>query len=88
MTNLAIQIILVFAITEDISCLEKAKKFIEDAGYSFPVYYDTDLDAAYTYGVNSIPATYFIDAEGHAVVRRQGIIDADTLQYGIDMLTE
>ena len=68
--------------------VEKAKKFIEDAGYSFPVYYDTDLDAAYTYGVNSIPATYFIDAEGHAVARGQGAIDADTLQYGIDMLTK
>ena len=68
--------------------IEKAKKYIEDAGYVFPVYYDTDLDAAYKYGVNSIPATYFIDAEGHAVARGQGAIDADTLQYGIDMLTK
>jgi hypothetical protein len=46
------------------------------------------LDAAYKYGVNSIPATYFIDAEGHAIARGQGAIDADTLQYGIDMLTK
>ncbi len=68
--------------------IEKAKKFVEDAGYTFPVYYDTDLDAAYKYGVNSIPATYFIDAEGHAIARGQGAIDADTLQYGINMLTK
>ncbi len=68
--------------------LEKAKKFVEESGYSFPVYYDTDLDAAYKYGVNSIPATYFIDKSGHAVARGQGAIDADTLQYGIDMLTK
>ena len=67
--------------------VEKAKKFIEDSGYSFPVYFDTDLDAAYTYGVNSIPATYFIDAEGHAIARGQGAIDAETLQYGIDMIS-
>ena len=66
--------------------LESAKKFVEESGYSFPVYYDTDLDAAYQYGVNSIPATYFIDAEGHAIARGQGAIDAETLQYGIDML--
>ena len=68
--------------------IEKAKKFVEESGYSFPVYYDTDLDAAYKYGVNSIPATYFIDQSGHAVARGQGAIDADTLQYGIDMLTK
>ena len=68
--------------------MEKAKKFVEESGYSFPVYYDTDLDAAYKYGVNSIPATYFIDKSGHAVARGQGAIDADTLQYGIDMLTK
>lgn len=67
--------------------LESAKKFIENSGYSFPVYFDTDLDAAYTYGVNSIPATYFIDAEGHAIARGQGMIDAETLQYGIDMIS-
>ncbi len=66
--------------------IETAKKFIEDTGYSFPVYYDTDMDAAMTYGVNSLPSTYFIDAEGHAIARGQGAIDAETLQYGIDMI--
>lgn len=67
---------------------ETAKKFVEDSGYSFPVYYDTDMDAAMTYGVNAVPSTYFIDAEGHAIAVAQGIIDAATLQAGIDMLTE
>ena len=68
--------------------LEKAKKFIEDSGYSFPVYYDTDVDAAMTYGVTSIPSTYFIDAEGHAVAWAQGMIDAMTLQKGIDLIVD
>ena len=67
--------------------IEIAKKFVEDAGYSFPIYYDTDMDAAMTYGVNSLPSTYFIDAEGHAVARGQGAIDAETLRYGIDMIS-
>ncbi len=67
--------------------VEVAKKFIEEAGYSFPIYFDTDMDAAMTYGVNSLPSTYFIDAEGHAIARGQGAIDAETLQYGIDMIS-
>ena len=66
--------------------IEKAKAFVEESGYSFPVYYDTDLDAAMTYGVSSIPSTFFIDAEGHAVAWAQGMIDGETLQKGIDML--
>ena len=68
--------------------LETAKKFVEESGYSFPVYYDTDVDAAMTYGVSSIPSTYFIDSEGHAIAWAQGMIDAETLQTGIDMITE
>ena len=67
--------------------LEKAKKFVEESGYTFPVYYDIDMDAAMTYGVNSIPSTYFIDAEGHAIARAAGMIDAETLQYGIQMIS-
>ena len=67
--------------------VEAAKKFIEDSGYSFPIYFDTDLDAAMTYGVNSLPSTYIIDAEGHAIARGQGAIDAETLKYGIDMIS-
>lgn len=68
--------------------LETAKAFIEESGYSFPVYYDTDMDAAMTYGVSSLPSTFFIDAEGYAVAWAQGMIDAATLQKGIEMLKE
>lgn len=66
--------------------VEKAKAFVEESGYGFPVYYDTDMDAAMTYGVSSIPSTFFIDAEGYAVAWAQGMIDAATLQKGIEML--
>ena len=67
--------------------LSSAKAFISEKGYTFPVFYDTDYDAAMTYGVNSLPSTYFIDAEGHAIARGQGAIDAETLKYGIDMIS-
>ncbi|MBR3998317.1 MAG: TlpA family protein disulfide reductase [Clostridia bacterium] len=66
--------------------LESAKEFIAEKEYTFPVFYDTDTDAAATYGVYSLPTTYFIDAEGYAIAQATGAIDADTLQRGIDMI--
>ena len=66
--------------------LESAADFIAEQGYTFPVYYDTDSSAAIAYGVYSIPATYFIDADGYAVAQATGAIDSDTLQRGIDMI--
>ena len=50
--------------------------------------YDTASDAAIAYGAYSLPTTYFIDAEGHAVAQATGAIDGETLQIGIDMIYE
>ena len=68
--------------------LSTASAFIAAQGYTFPVYYDTALDAATKYGIYSVPATYFIDAEGNAVAQASGAIDAATLEYGISLITE
>lgn len=66
--------------------LETASEFIEEEGFTFPVLYDTDGDAAQTYGVYSLPTTLFIDAEGNAIAQATGAIDRETLQTGIDMI--
>ena len=68
--------------------VEKAKSFIADTGYTFPVYFDTESEAAIAYNATSIPATYFIDAEGNLVVYARGMLDAANLQKGIDMLLD
>ena len=68
--------------------LERAKSFVANAGYSFPVYYDVNQEAAYTYGVTSIPTTYFIDVSGNVVAYGRGALDAATLMKGIGMITE
>ena len=68
--------------------LSSAKAFIAEKSYTFPVFFDTDADAAVTYGVYSLPTTYFIDAEGNAIAQAAGAIDADPLQRGIDMITQ
>ena len=66
--------------------VETASSFIEESGYSFPVYYDTNYSAAITYSVSSLPTTYFIDAEGNLVAHARGAIDGATLQKGINMI--
>lgn len=65
---------------------EIAMKYMEDAGYTLPVYYDTAQDAAYTYTVYSLPTTFFISADGEPVAYAQGMIDAETLETGISMI--
>lgn len=66
--------------------VETASAFIEEKGYTFPVYYDTDIDAAMKYGVSAVPVSYFIDAEGNFIAWAQGALTADMLQQGMDML--
>ena len=44
--------------------VKTAQKYISDNGYTFPVYFDNELDAAAAYSVYGIPTTYCIDAEG------------------------
>ena len=66
--------------------VESASKFIADAGYTFPVYYDTASEAAYTYNVYSIPTTFFIDAEGYGVAYGSGAMDKEIIMTGIEMI--
>lgn len=66
--------------------VETARDFIAGQGYTFPVLYDTEGDAAVTYGAYALPTTYFIDAEGYAIAQARGAINSETLQAGIDMV--
>ena len=66
--------------------VEQAKEMIINSGYTFPVYYDTDMEAARAYSVYSIPTTYFIDKDGYVVAYAQGALDMATLQKGIDLI--
>jgi len=68
--------------------VDTAKSYVAGQGFTFPVYYDTTYSAAIAYGASSIPMTFFIDADGHAVAYAQGVLDRDTLQLGLDMLLQ
>ncbi len=63
-----------------------AEALLAQEGYTFPVLFDLDLDAAMTYGVAALPTTYFLDAEGNLVAWAQGAINEQTLQQGLDMI--
>ena len=65
---------------------ESAAAYIAEQGYTFPVYYDLQQEAAMAYGTYSLPVTYFIDAAGSAVAYAAGAINAETLQRGIDLI--
>ena len=66
--------------------LDTAKAFMAGTDYTFPVYFDTDQDAAAVFGIYSLPMTFFFDATGYGVAYARGALDAATLQKGIDML--
>ena len=65
-----------------------AQKLITEKGYTFPVYFDTKLEAANAYYVYSIPQTFFIDADGNLVAYAQSAINKEVLYQGIGMIYE
>ena len=66
--------------------VDNASAYVAEQGYTFPVFYDTDQSAARSYNLSGLPVTYLLDGEGKLVAWQQGMLTADTLQKGIDML--
>lgn len=66
--------------------VDGAKDFIQDKGYTFPVFYDSALEAAKAYSVYSIPTTYFIDKDGYIIAQGRGAMSAENLQTGINYI--
>ena len=58
---------------------EKAKQFIEENGYTFPVYYDNDQDAYAKYSLTSIPRTLIIAPDGTLLREYKGAMNKTTL---------
>lgn len=66
--------------------VESVTAFYKDSGYTFPIYFDTTLEASMNYGAYSIPLTFFIDAEGNLLYNQMGAISEDTLAQCIELL--
>lgn len=67
---------------------EKGQKYVQDQGYTFPIYFDTEHQGSNTYGISSIPTTLFIDSVGNIAAAYKGAIDEKTLLAGIKAITQ
>lgn len=65
---------------------ENAESYLTEQGFTFPVYYDVDYQAITTYGINSFPFSIFIDAQGNLVTYGQGMLSAQLLQKGLNLI--
>lgn len=65
---------------------ESATSFMESAGYTLPIYFDTKQEAAYAYQVYSIPTTYLINEKGEVVAKASGMVSGEALEEGISMI--
>ena len=63
-----------------------AEQVLTDGGYTFPVYYDTNAECAYGYGVTGIPMTFFIDKNGNLVSGKTGMISMADLERRIQTI--
>ena len=50
------------------------------------MYYDTNMECAYGYGVTGIPMTFFIDKEGNLVSGKSGMISEADLERRIQTI--
>lgn len=68
--------------------VEKASEFINKNGYDFPVFYDTEYEASYVYGVSGVPASVFINAKGEVVDAYMGAMSEQMLRAYLENLLE
>jgi len=68
--------------------VEYEQEIIDEKGYTFPVYYDTNRDAINKYGIRSLPITYFINRDFDLYTYIPGMASAEYLNKGIEMILE
>lgn len=66
--------------------VDGVKAFLNETGYDFPVYYDSDSVAAYTFGVQSIPMTLFISPDGTLINYHVGAMNEAQLRTALNQM--
>ena len=79
-----VQFVMVNLTDGDRETVQTASDFISGQGYTFPVYFDTEYQAANAYTVNAIPQTHFINSNGSIAHSVNGMIDYERLKKGIE----
>ena len=83
-----IQFMMVDAVDGRRETVEKGAAFIAGQGYTFPVFYDTEQDAAMQNGIRALPTSIFINSNGYIAAKAEGAMDEETLRYYINMITD
>lgn len=84
--NPDIQFLMVNVTDGNRETMEIAKDYVSQKGFSFPVLYDTNLEAASTYGATGLPMTVFITKDGKLFTYASGMLSAENLKKGIDLI--
>ena len=83
-----VQFVMVNATDGVSETIEKATNYVKSQGYDFEIFFDTERSAVSAYQVTGFPTTFFINKNGEPVAKAPGMIDMDTLEKGIGMITE
>lgn len=66
--------------------VDKAKKFIKENNFQFPVYYDIKEEVGYQYGIYSLPTTIFINKKGEIEIGYKGMLSEEILKKEIQKI--
>jgi thiol-disulfide isomerase/thioredoxin len=67
---------------------DSAEAFLKKQNLNIPVYYDRDEDAVTAYGLQGIPATFFIDKNGNLAGGINSMMDQDSLKQAVKYIKE
>ncbi len=81
-----VQFLMVDLVDGQRETVEKGKAFMADNNYNLPTFFDTEREAAFKYGIRSIPTTLFINPDGTVEAGIEGGINEATLRQGVDLI--
>lgn len=74
-----INFVMIDAVDGGQETVEAGKQYIADNGYTFPVYFDADMEAVLSCGVTGFPATLFVSAQGEVLLGWPGYLEGAQL---------
>lgn len=82
----AIRFVMIDAVDGQRETVELGKQYIADNGYTFPVYFDTDMEAVLSCSVTGFPATLFVSAEGEVLLGWPGYLEGEQLNKMLEAM--
>ena len=66
--------------------VESGMQYINEQGFTFPVYFDTEQEGSAAYEITSIPTTIFIDRDSMIAATISGPLNENRLRQQIDLI--